>query len=102
MIEVFIVIIRFVSAMLLAVVQDSSITFVEQNYLERGHTQMAVDSMHSAIESAAKNVSIYSLNDWSNVLKAARRKDPYTVIRMKFSDFINLRQVCSEAYKLLQ
>jgi len=79
--------------MFYALVHDSSIEFIEQNYLERGHTQMAVDSMHSAIETAAKNVSIYSLSGWVNILKTARRKNPYEVTRLKFSDFINLKKV---------
>jgi len=42
--------------MFLASVHDSSVEFIEQIFLERGKTQMAVDTMHSAIESTAKNV----------------------------------------------
>ena len=37
---------------------------------------MECDSIHSAIEYAYKNLHVYSVNEWVNLLKSARRKNP--------------------------
>ena len=37
----------------------TKLTVVYQKFLERGHTYMEVDSMHSAIEFAKRNVAVY-------------------------------------------
>lgn len=80
-------------AMEMKALQEYNLESITNNYLERGHTQMSVDSMHSAIENSAKNVSIYSPNDWCNIMRMARRKHPYKVIRLKFEDFIDLKKL---------
>lgn len=90
---------RYVAAMLLQLVQESPIEIIKQNFLEVGHTQMDVDSMHSAIEHSAKNCSLFSMNDWSNVIRQARRKHPYHVVRMSHSDFIDLKLVSARSMK---
>jgi hypothetical protein len=46
------------------------------------------DSMHSAIEYAHKNLAVYSVNEWVNIIESARRKKPYSVeLMMMFKDF---------------
>lgn len=52
---------------------------------------MECDSMHSSIEYAQKHLALYTVNDWVNVIKSARRHNPYEVEVMKFSDFSNLK-----------
>ena len=53
---------------------------ITQNFLESGHTFMEVDSMHSAIESESKYREIYSMTEWANVFRNARRsKKSYEV-----------------------
>lgn len=52
--------------------------WIEQKYLEVGHTQMEVDSMHSAIERRLKNKVINVPADYIDVIKTAR-KEPYYV-----------------------
>lgn len=79
--------------MLLQLAREIDVEYIEQNFLEPGHTQMSVDSMHSAIEAAAKNLSMYSVNDWVTTIRTARRKKPYTVCRLDYDAFINLKQV---------
>lgn len=50
-----------------------------QKYLEKGHTQMECDSVHSAIEAELKNKSIYVPNDYVKICEKARPKSPYIV-----------------------
>ena len=62
--------------MMLHVVNSTNIQTIEVNFLERGHTQMEADSMHSAIEGSKKSKSkLFSMNDWGKVILKARRKD---------------------------
>ena len=35
--------------------------------------------MHSAIELAKRNVAVYTMIDWLNIFRSARRRNPYTV-----------------------
>lgn len=61
---------------------------IEQKYLEVGHTQMEVDSIHSSIErKLPPHREIYIPGDYINIMKSAR-KDPYNVIFLNFTDFI--------------
>lgn len=60
-----------------------------QKFLEKGHTQMECDSVHSAIETALKNREIYLPSDYHRVTKEARLKDPYVVKNMDFNFFLN-------------
>ncbi len=50
---------------------------ITQKYLEKGHTQMECDSVHSAIESELKNKTINVPTDYVNICENARRKQPY-------------------------
>ncbi|KAI4459449.1 dna-directed rna polymerases i ii and iii subunit rpabc2 [Holotrichia oblita] len=66
--------------------------------MEKGHSYMEVDSMHSAIETAKKHVSIFTMNELLNVFKMARskrlrnkRSNPYFVQELKYGDFLNLK-----------
>lgn len=63
-------------ALFLNLVQTSNLQIVDQKFLESGHSYMEVDSMHSAIEKQKKFMSIYCINDWLNIFKAARVRDP--------------------------
>jgi len=47
--------------------------------------------MHSSIEYAQKNLSIFSLHEWINVLKSARRHNPYKVELLEHTDFVDLK-----------
>ena len=66
---------------------------VEQKILERGHTQMEVDSVHATVERKLKNVDIYSPLDYVQLVQAARTNPcPYEVQYLTydfFKDFDN-------------
>lgn len=60
---------------------DKNIT-ITQKYLEKGHTQMEVDSVHSVIERKLKNVEIFLPSQYASLTKQARNKPfPYRVIQ---------------------
>lgn len=103
---------QFVAALLLWAVQKiDHLKVIEQKFLESGHTQMEADSMHSSIESAKKNASVFSMVDWISIFKRARRKqckkvdgkkitiDPYKVKEFKYDEFFDLKHLASKIIK---
>ncbi|CAG4973871.1 unnamed protein product [Colias eurytheme] len=44
-----------------------------------GHTYMECDNMHSTIERASEYAKIYTPDDWQNVIRLARKDNPYNV-----------------------
>lgn len=61
---------------------------IEQKYLEKGHTQMPADSMHSLIERKLKNTTINVPADYISVcLNARRNPRPYYVKYLGFDFF---------------
>ncbi len=64
-----------------------------QKYLEKGHTQMEVDSVHAHIETNLKGKSIYLPSDYVDICKSARKTTHgYNVTAMKFDDFLDFSQ----------
>ena len=63
---------------LLKVAYDKNIT-IFQKYLERGHTQLEVDSVHSVIERKLKNKPIYVPQNYVDIFKVSRLERPYDV-----------------------
>ena len=53
---------RHVAALLLNAVQSTFISVIHQKFLESGHSQMEVDSMHSAIECTKKFLTQFTQN----------------------------------------
>jgi hypothetical protein len=90
---------RFVTAMMLLAVQVlPNIHTIEQKYLEPGHTEMEVDSMHAAIDSARKNLKVFAPSEWPMVLQMARRSKPYDVKEFEFSDFYDLHDLAKSLH----
>lgn len=102
---------QYISALLLWAVQKiDQLQIIEQKFLESGHTHMEVDSMHAAIENAAKKTSINSVHDWKNVFKQARNKriktfkddqgnnqkfevDNYKIKEFKYDEMLDLKKL---------
>lgn len=57
---------------------ENGITVI-QKYLQKGHTQMEFDSVHSVIERQIRNKKINVPTDYVNVCKTACHKSPYHV-----------------------
>ena len=68
----------------------SSIT---HHYLEKGHTQNENDSIHATIESASKNVRVYTTPQWATIIRMARRDKPYSVKEMSSKDFYDFKSL---------
>lgn len=81
------------------------IEIIEQKFLESGHSMMECDSMHSAIERAKRNLSVYTMNDWLNIFKMSRsnrgkkKNDQYNVKEFKFTDFLDFKKLAQDIIK---
>lgn len=64
------------AAMMLTAVKLLPLKQIDHKFLEPGHTQMEVDSMHSCIERAAKAANIYTPHDWVTVASLAKKLAP--------------------------
>lgn len=63
---------------------------ITQKYLEKGHTQMEVDSVHSVIERKLKNREIFLPSQYATITKEARKvPSPYQVITPDHTFFKN-------------
>ena len=71
----------------------SNQVIVEQKFLEKGHTQMEVDSVHANVEKRLKNRIVYWPNDYVNVLKECRPTQPFEVIEMNYNDVLDFSSV---------
>ena len=63
-----------------------------QKFLEKGHTWMEVESVHSAIEGKLRGCQIFWPAEYIDVITAARRDHPYEVktILMKSNKWTTL------------
>lgn len=59
---------------------------------------MECDSMHAAIEAAKKHTSIYVPCQWDTIVRMARKKKPYEVIPIKYSDIYNFREIAKKLF----
>ena len=65
---------------------------IYQKYLEKGHTQMECDSMHSNIEKQLKGgIDITLPSTYVTACKKARRMQPYDVKELEYSYFQNYK-----------
>lgn len=65
---------------------------IEQIILEKGHTMMEVDSVHSTLEKKFKG-PIYSPSDYISRMRDARPSQPYIVHHIKYTFFLNYEDV---------
>ena len=60
---------------------------------------MECDSMHSAIEFAQKNSSVFCVSAWKIIFEVARRKNPYAMHQLGYSDFVDCKALCDRMIK---
>jgi len=89
-------------ALMIYIIQTTNIIQIQHTFMESGHSMMEVDSMHSAIENAKRNVPIYAVQDWLTIFQVARStrnrnksKPPYEVKEMQYKEFMNLQKLSS-------
>ena len=86
----------YMTAMLHNFVQsNTSVTSINQKYLESRHTQMEVDSVHSVIEQAKKGTEVFIPRDWINIIQQAKKTNPYLVTLLTHDDFKDAKMLCS-------
>lgn len=84
---------RFIANLLVYMNRNLQLDSIEIKFLESGHTQMEVDSMHSAIEGAKRNIPVFSPDEWPTIIASARRDEPYDVRVFTFEDMIDLKDL---------
>ena len=86
---------QFVAAALLhALRMNNKLSIINHKFLEKGHSEMEVDSVHSTIESAKKRTKVFVPSQWHTVVTMARKVDPYVTVPLKYGDFLNLKELC--------
>lgn len=67
---------------------------IRHTYLEKGHTQSEGDSVHSVIERAARPIPIYTPDQWSTVVRTAKKKQPlYIVNELNQENIFDLKEL---------
>ena len=74
---------------------NTSVTSINQKYLESRHTQMEVDSVHSVIEQAKKGTEVFIPRDWINIIRQAKKTNPFLVTLLTHDDFKDAKMLCS-------
>ncbi|XP_022203503.2 uncharacterized protein LOC111060166 [Nilaparvata lugens] len=73
-----------------------------QKFLERGHTQMECDSVHSLIERKLKNREVYLPSNYLTVTMEARKSSPYIAKWVTFDQFTNYSHSSSQRFSSLR
>ena len=56
---------KYIAATLVYIIQNSeTITTIDHKFMESGQSQMEVDSIHPATETAKKSTAVYMPRDW--------------------------------------
>ena len=85
------------SVLLLCLKQCPWLEIIDQKFLESGHSQMEVDSVHARIEKTKKSLNISHPSEWDIVFQMARKSNPYNVCPLTFSDIIDAKKLSKQA-----
>ena len=66
---------------------------IVQKYLEKGHTQMEVDNVHSCVEQKLKRRNIYYPGQYADVFRECRPEQQYEVLELTHDFFFDFRAV---------
>lgn len=70
---------------------------ITHKYLEPGHTQMEVDSIHANIERASEKQDIFDFNDWVEIIESAKTESPmYRVVTLTQKDIVSFKPIVSK------
>lgn len=84
---------KVLSSALLHLTKENHSIKIEQIILEKGHTMMEVDSVHSTSERLFRP-PIYSPNDYINKMAQARPSQPYIIHHLDYTFFKNIEMLC--------
>ncbi|KAF4529623.1 hypothetical protein B566_EDAN017069 [Ephemera danica] len=83
---------KVLSNALAAFSQETGI-IIEQYFLEKGHTQTEVDTIHATIETRVRKRNVYVPSDYKLHIIKARPKQPYEVREYKQTEFLDYSQL---------
>ena len=63
------------------------------SFLESGHSHMESDSMQSAIERQKRQADVFTMLDWVQISRQARRKNSCKVINYHHEDLYNFLEL---------
>ncbi|KAL2086584.1 hypothetical protein ACEWY4_017643 [Coilia grayii] len=87
------------STMCLHAVSSLPLSTIDHKYMESGHSQMECDSVHAAVETARRKVSIYSPDGYYTLVRMARKNDPYSVHELGHKDFLDFKSLSNHILK---
>ena len=90
---------NFSAMCLYAVAHLPNLHAIHHKYMESGHSQMEIDSVHSVTERTKKTNPVYVPSQWYATARTARRCRPYNVHEMQANDFMNFKNVSMKAIK---
>lgn len=65
---------------------------MEHVFFVTGHSFNEGDSMHSCIERAGRNISVYTPSQWAQVIRSAKRSAPRFIVKeMDSNDFMAIK-----------
>ncbi|XP_077295738.1 uncharacterized protein LOC143917974 [Arctopsyche grandis] len=94
---------QHLAALMMYVVQVTNIKILEHKFLESGHNDMEIDSMHNSIEKVKKYVSVYTMHDWLSIFNVYRQRtkanSTYQTQEMKFNNILDLEDLSRRLIK---
>ena len=81
---------NFKMAMIGSYVVSSGTASFEQRFMKSGHSFLPNDADFGLIERAKGRKEIFVPDHWMDLVRQARKKNPFSVVAMKQSDFISL------------
>jgi hypothetical protein len=83
---------QFVASCLVRCVQAiPHIKYINHKFLESGHLEMECNSVHASIEHAKSLTIVHVPSQWETVISLARRKQPYIVVPIKYTDILDYK-----------
>lgn len=84
---------QYIASLLLHALKNSNLETINIKFLVSGHTQMEVDSMHSAIECSKKGLTVFSPPEWLSIIRNARKDQPYFIKEINHKSFYDLKKL---------
>ncbi len=79
----------FCTAMIYCMYANPHIKSISHKFMESGHSEMEVDSIHAAVETRKKTIPVNIPDNWKIVCAMARKRDPYAVIPLANNEIID-------------
>ena len=84
----------FIVTMMVYTLQNStSLKVIHHKFPEQGHSQNEGDSVHARIEANKKHAEIMVPREWYNIIRTAKRSQPYSVIPVDYDDIYDFKRL---------